>query len=79
VASAARLGLEADIDGSEVCIVAAADTVMTRPSADLMTEVFPSVPLRRAVEGRETLLSIDRARRVLGYEPTHRWEDHVSR
>jgi nucleoside-diphosphate-sugar epimerase len=79
VAVAARLALDADIDGSEICIVAAADTVMTRPSADLMAEVFPTVPLRRQVTGRETLLSIDRARRILGYEPTHRWEDHVSR
>ena len=79
VASAARLGLEADLSGSEVCIVAAADTVMTRPSADLMAEVFPTVPLRREVTGRETLLSIDRARRLLGYEPKHRWEDHVTR
>jgi nucleoside-diphosphate-sugar epimerase len=79
VATAARLGLEAKVDGAEVCIVAAADTVMTRPSADLMAEVFPSVPLRRPIDGRETLLSIDRARRVLGYEPAHRWEDHVSR
>jgi nucleoside-diphosphate-sugar epimerase len=78
VAAAARLGLEADVDGAEVCIIAAGDTVMTRPSADLMAEVFPSVPLRRAVEGRETLLSIDRARRLLGYQPAHRWEDHVS-
>ena len=79
VAAAARLGIEADIDGSEICIVAAADTVMTRPSADLMAEVFPTVPMRRQVNGRETLLSIDHARRVLGYEPAHRWEDHVSR
>jgi nucleoside-diphosphate-sugar epimerase len=78
VATAARLGLEADIDGSEICIVAAADTVMTRPSADLMAEVFPTVPLRREVKGRETLLAIDRAKQVLGYEPAHRWEDHVS-
>ena len=77
VATAARLGLEADIRGAEICIVAAADTVMTRPSADLMAEVFPSVPLRRPVEGRETLLSIDRARHLLGYEPAHRWGDHV--
>jgi nucleoside-diphosphate-sugar epimerase len=77
VAQAARLGLEADIEGSEVAIVAASDTVMTRPSADLMAEVFPTVPLRRAVEGRETLLSIDRARRLLGYEPAHRWADRV--
>ncbi len=79
VALAARLGLDAEIDGAEVCIVAASDTVMTRPSADLMAEVFPAVPLRRQLTGRETLLSIDRARRILGYEPAHRWEDHVSR
>ena len=77
VASAVRLGLEADIHGSEICIVAAADTVMTRPSADLMAEVFPDVPLRRAIEGRETLLAIDRARQLLGYEPAHRWADQV--
>ncbi len=78
VAQAARRGLEADVSGAEVCIVAAADTVMPRPSAELMAEVFPSVPLRRALEGRETLLAIDRARRLLGYEPEHRWADHVS-
>jgi hypothetical protein len=28
--------------------------------------------------GRETLLAIDRARDVLGYEPEHTWKDHVS-
>ena len=66
------------MSGAEVCIVAADDTVMTRPSADLMAEVFPTVPLTREVEGRETLLSIDRARRVLGYAPAHRWADHVA-
>ncbi len=58
--------------------MAADDTVMTRPSADLMAEVFPTVPLTREVKGRETLLSIDRARRVLGYAPAHRWADHVA-
>src|SRR3954447_1895786 len=65
VAQAARLGLEAPIEGADICIVAAADTVMTRPSVDLLAEVFPSVPLGRNVVGRETLLSIERARRVL--------------
>ena len=78
VAQACRLGLTAEVDGAEVCIVAADDTVMTRPSAELMAEVFPTVPLRREVKGRETLLSIDRARRVLGYAPEHRWADHVT-
>ena len=78
VAQACRLGLTADVTGAEVCIVAADDTVMTRPSADLMAEVFPEVPLTREVNGRETLLSIERARRILGYAPEHRWADHVA-
>jgi nucleoside-diphosphate-sugar epimerase len=78
VAQAVRLALEAPVSGAEVCIIAAADTVMTRPSAELMAEVYATVPLRRPVEGRETLLSIDRARRLLGYEPEYRWQDHVT-
>jgi len=77
VAQAARLALEAPVDGAEICIVAAADTVMERPSADLMAEVFPTVPLRRRVDGRETLLAIDHARRLLGYEPAHRWQEQL--
>lgn len=77
VAQAVRRSLEAEVSGAEVCIVAAADTVMTRPSAELLAQVFPGVPLRRPVADRETLLSIDKARRLLGYEPEHRWSDHV--
>jgi nucleoside-diphosphate-sugar epimerase len=77
VAMAIRLGLEADLKGAEVSIIAAADTVMPVPSADLMSQVYPEVPLRRPLEERETLLSIDRARHLLGYEPEHTWQDHV--
>ena len=75
VAQAVARGLEADVRGAEVAIIAAADTCMRRPSADLMAEVYPGVELRRPVEGRETLLAIDHARAVLGYEPTHSWTD----
>ena len=78
VAQAVRRGLDAQIEGAPVCIIAAADTVMTRPSAELLAEVYPGVPLRRPVEGRETLLSIEQARATLGYEPEHRWQDHVA-
>jgi len=39
--------------------------------------VFPEVPVTREVGANETLLSIDRARRVLGFEPRHSWRDHV--
>ena len=75
VAAAVRDALEADTTGAEICIVAAADTAMNRDSVDLMAEVFPDVPLRRPVAGRETLLAIDHARDLIGYEPAHSWHD----
>ena len=37
--------------GRRICIVAAADTVMTQPSAELMAEVFPDVPAAPAGRG----------------------------
>ena len=63
--------------GADVFIIANADTVTTRPNAELLAEVFPGVPLNKEVGPNETLLSIDRARRVLGYEPQHSWRDEV--
>ena len=72
-AEAVRLALELDATGADVFVIANADTVMERPSAELLAEVFPDVPLAREVTGRETLLSIDKARRVLGFEPEHGW------
>ena len=44
-----------------------------------MREVFPGVKLTRDVPGNDTLLSIDRAREVLGFTPQHSWRDHVKR
>ncbi|MHB1595754.1 MAG: NAD-dependent epimerase/dehydratase family protein [Streptosporangiaceae bacterium] len=79
-AAACRLALsapEAAVAGSPAFIIAAADTVMNRPSAELLAEVFPGVGLRREIGEFETLLSIDRAREVLGFEPAHSWRDHL--
>jgi nucleoside-diphosphate-sugar epimerase len=77
VAQSCRLALSADV-GAEVFIVAAADTCMTRSSGELMEEVYPDVELRGELGEHETLLSIAKARRLLGYEPAHSWRDHVS-
>jgi nucleoside-diphosphate-sugar epimerase len=77
-AMACRLALEADVTGSSSFIIAAADTVMTRPSAELMSEVFPSVPMTGDISGCATLLSTARARAALGFVPQHTWRDHVS-
>jgi nucleoside-diphosphate-sugar epimerase len=80
VAAACRLALEAPAEAvadSPSFIIAAADTVMNRPSAALLAEVFPGVPLTREVGEFGTLLAIDRARQAIGYEPRHSWRDHL--
>jgi len=76
-AQAIERALEQAPAGFDQFIIAAADTVMTRPNAELLAEVFPDVPLKRPVGDNETLLSIDKARRLLGYEPVHSWRDHA--
>ena len=77
VAAACRLGLEADLTGSQNVIIAAADTVMNRPSRDLLAEVFPRVPVNREIAEFGSLLAIDRAKQVIGYEPGHSWRDEI--
>ena len=72
-AQAVRKALEAPVKGADVFIIANADTVMTRPNAELMAEVFPTVPLKEGTGLNETLLSIEKAKRVLGYHPEHNW------
>jgi len=77
VAGACRLGLEADVTGSQNVIIAAADTVMNRPSRDLLAQVFPDVPLTREIAEFGSLLATDRAKQVIGYEPGHSWRDEI--
>jgi nucleoside-diphosphate-sugar epimerase len=80
VAAACRLALGAPADavaGSPAFIIAAADTVMNRPSAGLLAEFFPDVPARSEFGEFGTLLAIDRARQVLGFEPRHSWRNHL--
>ncbi len=72
-----RRALETDFTGFEAFIVANADGVMTRPNAELMAEVFPDVPAKRPLDPHETLLSIDKARRMLGYQPEHSWRSET--
>ena len=76
-AQAVRLGLEADLVGREIFVIANADTVMSRSSASLAAEVFPDVPVRTPLAEHETLLSIDKARRLLGFEPQFSWRPSV--
>jgi UDP-glucose 4-epimerase len=76
-AQAVRKALDYRATGVEIFIIANADTVMSRSSASLAAEVFPGVEVRKELGEHETMLSIDKARRLLGYEPQHSWRRHV--
>ncbi|NHW49422.1 NAD(P)-dependent oxidoreductase [Paenarthrobacter sp. MSM-2-10-13] len=70
--------LEHGEPGFETFIIAAADTVMSRSSADLAAEVFPGVEVLKELGEHETMLSIDKARRLLSFEPEHSWRTYHS-
>jgi nucleoside-diphosphate-sugar epimerase len=76
-AQAVERALTLSKPGFEAYIIAAADTVMSRSSAELAAEVFPSVTVRKELGEHETMLSIDKARSILGYDPQHSWRDHA--
>ncbi|MFA4896772.1 MULTISPECIES: NAD(P)-dependent oxidoreductase [Microbacterium] len=59
--------------GFERYIIAAADTVMSRPNTELVGTVFPGVEVRGQLGVNDTLLSIEKARSLLGFEPEHSW------
>ena len=76
-AQAVRKAIEADFKGFEAFIIANADTVMSRANASLMAEVFPGVETRPSMSATGTLLSIEKAKRMLDYNPQHSWRNHV--
>ena len=45
------------LKGADIFVIANADTVMTRPTTELLTELFPDVPLKKQLGPNETLLS----------------------
>lgn len=71
-AEAVRLALASDLKGAEVFIIANADTTMRMKNDNLLDAQFPGVE-RRNVDEHGTLLGIEKARRLLGYEPMHGW------
>ena len=73
VGEACRLAIESAFTGADNFNVAAADTVMTKPSRALMAEIFPGVPVAGALGEFQSLFSIDKAAKALGFRPAYSW------
>jgi len=77
-AQAVRRSIQADFTGFEAFIIANADTVMSRSNMSLLAEVFPGVPTKGNLTANGTLLSIEKAKRMLGYSPQYSWRNEVA-
>jgi nucleoside-diphosphate-sugar epimerase len=76
-AQAIRLSLEAKLKGSHVFGIANAESVSARVNDDLLDKVFPKTTRKRKLKDNESMISIERARTVLGYRPKYAWRKQV--
>ena len=67
--------LETDGLGYEVFNVANADMSVAATTDEVRERFYDGIELRRELGRDETLYAIDKARRLLGYEPQHSWRD----
>ncbi|QDZ10624.1 NAD-dependent epimerase/dehydratase family protein [Devosia ginsengisoli] len=77
-AQAVRRSIQADFTGFEAFIIANADTVMSRSNMSLLAEVFPDVPTKGNLTANGTLLSIEKAKNMLGFSPQYSWRNEVA-
>lgn len=76
-AQAVRRSIQADFKGFEAFIIANADSVMSRSNPSLLAEVFPDVPQQGNITTNGSLLSIEKAKAMLGYSPQYSWRNEV--
>jgi hypothetical protein len=75
-AQAFEKGLTADYQGSHPLFVNDSENAAGVDSERLVRTFFPDVTAStRPLQGRETLVSIDRARALIGFEPEHHISD----
>jgi nucleoside-diphosphate-sugar epimerase len=72
-AQAIRLSLESKLTGAHVFGIANSNSVMTHHNDKLLDEVFPGTKRKRQLQPNESLISIEKAQRVLGYKPKYDW------
>ncbi len=72
-AQAIRKAIEVKLTGAHVFGIANSNSLMTRSNDELLDEVFPGTRRKRKLKPNESLISIEKAQRVLGYKPEHDW------
>jgi nucleoside-diphosphate-sugar epimerase len=77
-ATAYRLAVETDGLGSVALNIIADETSMDIESKKLMESTFPNTEIRKELSGFETLVSNEKAKKLLNWQPVHQWRNYVS-
>lgn len=79
-AQSIRRSLDSTATGHHVYNIANADSAFVAPTAELVKKVFPNIPYHPVDKNpRHSLISIEKARKELGYEPEFNWQDEAKR
>jgi UDP-glucose 4-epimerase len=79
LADSLRLAAESDLDTHEVFYIASPDNAANRPLAELVAHHFgDEIPLRELSRPDAGGVSIAKAQRLLGYDPSRSWRDYLS-
>jgi nucleoside-diphosphate-sugar epimerase len=76
-ALAFRLALTANITGHEPFFIAAPDTFMKTPTAELIRQYYPETRIPADWNGTPSLVSTAKAQRVLGFKAQYTWESYA--
>jgi nucleoside-diphosphate-sugar epimerase len=75
-ARAARLAVEADYAGHEVFWVVADETKLSAPTPAVAADCYPDAEVREDLAADDGLVTVEKARELLGWDPEHSWRDH---
>ncbi len=74
-ARACTLAIEANFGGHEAFFINSEDTSADEPTEELIKKVYPEAEIRSPMPGNATAISVEKAKRILGWEPKATWRD----
>ena len=72
-ARACRLAIEVEPFGFEAFNIVAADTLLAIPTEEALAKYGPGIEVRSPLPGFTSGFAIEKAKRILGWEPEHSW------
>lgn len=73
------LSLKSKMKGHHQYLIAAEDTCMRTSNDELVKACFPGVEYTPTATPNSTLLSIEKAKKELGFKPAYKWQDQVQK